>query len=125
MAYINDYVLDLALAYIDTSANRLDICSQEPTTYTEATVTYTLGNKTSITVSAPADRVAAGNGRKVTISAITDGSVTGTATATHWAIVDTGNSRLVATGLLSSSQAVTSGNTFTLAAFDIGIPDAV
>lgn len=122
MAFIADYVLDAALAKLDTEANRLDICSQEPTTYAEATSTYTLGNKTSLSVGAPADR--SPSGRKVTVAAITDGSVTGTGTASHWAIVDTGNSRLLATGALSSSQAVTNGNTFTLGAFDIGIPDA-
>jgi hypothetical protein len=122
MPFIADYILDAALAKLDTEANRLDICSQEPTTYTEATSTYTLGNKTSLSVGAPADRTP--NGRRVTVAAITDGTVTGTATATHWAIVDTGNSRLLATGSLSSGQAVTSGNTFTLGAFDIGIPDA-
>lgn len=122
MSLIADYVLDAALAKLDTEANRLDICSQEPTTYAEATSTYTLGNKTSLSVGAPADR--SPSGRKVTVAAITDGSVTGTGTASHWAIVDTGNSRLLATGALSSSQAVTNGNTFTLGAFDIGIPDA-
>jgi hypothetical protein len=122
MAFISDYVFDLALAYIDTGANRLDICSQEPVTYTQAVTTYTLGNKTGISVGAPTDRTP--TGRKVVVAAITDGSVTGTATATHWAICDTGNSRLIATGQLSASQAVTSGNTFTLAAFDIGIADA-
>jgi hypothetical protein len=123
MAYINDYVFDLALGYINTGGNRLDICSQEPTTYAQAITTYSLGNKTGISVGAPTD--ASPNGRKVVVSAITDGSVTGTATASHWAVVDTGNSRLIATGQLAASQAVTAGNTFTLAAFDIGITDAV
>ena len=123
MAYLNDYVLDLALAYLATSGNRLDICSQEPTSYTEATSTYTLGNKTSLSIGAPADRTP--NGRKVTVAAITAGSVTATDTATHWAISDTSGTRLIATGALSSSQAVTASNTFTLAAFDVGIPDAV
>jgi hypothetical protein len=122
MALISDYCFDLALAYIDTNANRLDITSQEAVTYAGATTTYTLGNKTSLSVGAPTDRTP--TGRMVTVAAITDGTVTGTATATHWAISDTGNSRLIATGLLSSSQAVSSGNTFTLAAFNIGIADA-
>lgn len=122
MAFIADYVLDAALSKLDTEANRLDITSTEATTYTEATSTYTLGNKTSLSVGSAADR--SPNGRKVTVAAITDGSVTGTGTAAYWAIVDTGNSRLLATGALSASQSVTSGNTFTLAAFDIGIPDA-
>jgi hypothetical protein len=60
----------------------------------------------------------------VTIAAITDGIVTATGTATHWAITDTANSRLLATGSLSASQVVTNGNMFTLGAFDIGIPGA-
>jgi len=123
MAYLNPYVLDLALAYLDTSGNRLDICSQEPTTYTEATSTYTLGNKTSLSIGAPEARTP--DGRKVIVAAITDGDVTATDTATHWAISDTSGTRLIATGSLSAPQAVTSSNTFTLGAFDIGIPAAV
>lgn len=121
MAFLNDRVLDNGLTILDTEANRLDICSAEPTTYAEATSTYTLGNKTSLSVGAPADR--SPSGRKVTVAAITDGTVSGTGTATHVAVVDTVNSRLLAVQALSASQAVTSGNTFTLPAFDIGIPD--
>ena len=121
MAYLNDRVLDNGLTVLDTEANRLDICSQEPATYAEATSTYTLGNKTSLSVGAPGD--ASPNGRKVTVAAITDGTVTGTDDATHWAITDTVNSRLLAAGSLSAGQLVTSGNTFTLAAFDVRIPD--
>ena len=122
MPFINDRVFDLGLNVLDTEANRLDICSSEPTTYTQATSTNTLGNKTSISIAAPSDR--SPNGREVIVAAITDGSVTATNTATHWAITDTGTSRLLATGALAASQAVTSGNVFTLAAFAIGIPDA-
>ena len=123
MAFIADRVLDLGLNILSTEANRLDICSSEPATYAAATTTASLGNKTSLSVGAPAERTP--DGRRVTVAQITDGSVTGTDTATHWAIVDTANSRLLATGSLSASQAVTDGNTFTLDAFDIGIPGAV
>lgn len=122
MAFITDYVFDAALSKLDTEANRLDICSTEPTTYTQAITTYSLGNKTSLSVGAPADR--SPNGRKVTVAAITDGNVTATGTAAYWSIVDTANSRLLATGALSASQAVTNGNTFSIGAFDIGIADA-
>lgn len=122
MPFIADRVLDNGLTVLDTEANRLDICSSEPTTYTAATSTASLGNKTALSVGAPAAR--SPSGRRVTVAAISDGSVTGTGTATHWAITDTANSRLLATGSLSASQSVTSGNTFTLAAFDIGIPGA-
>lgn len=121
MATLNDRVFDNGLTVLDTEANKILVTSQEATTYTEANATYALGNSTSLSISAPADRT--GGGREVTVSAISDGTVTGTGTVTHYALVDTSNSRLLATGSLTASQAVTSGNTFTLGAFTIGIPD--
>lgn len=121
MATIGDRVLDSGLSALDTEANRIDITSQEATTYAEATSTYTLGNSTTLSIGAPADRGA--GGREVTVAALTDGTVTGTGTATHFAITDTGNSRLLVTGALNASQSVTSGNAFTVATFTVGIPD--
>lgn len=121
MATLNDRVFDNGLTVLDTEANAIHITSQEATTYANATSTYTLGNSTSLSIGAPQDRT--GGGREVVVAAITDGSVTGTGTATHYAIVDTVNSRLLATGSLSASQSVTSGNTFTLSSVSIGIPD--
>ena len=123
MASIADRVYDNGLTVLDTEANKILITSAEATTYTQANATYALGNSTSLSIGAPAAR--SGGGREVTIAAITDGSVTATGTATHYAIVDTANSRLLATGSLSASQAVTSGNTFTLSSAKIGIPGAV
>ncbi|MBQ59093.1 MAG: hypothetical protein CMA66_00930 [Euryarchaeota archaeon] len=121
MATLNDRVLDSGLTTLDTEANRIDVCSQEPTTYAEATSTYTLGNSTSLSGAAPSDR--SGGGREVVFAAITDGSITGTGTATHYSISDTNNSRLLVTGSLSASQSVTNGNSFTGASFATGIPD--
>lgn len=121
MATLNDRVLDNGLTVLDSEADRVDICSSEPTTYSAATGSASLGNTTSISISAPAN--ASPNGRKVTLAAITGASVTATGTATHYAITDVSESRLLATGALSSSQAVTSGNTFSLTASDIRIPD--
>ena len=121
MATLDNRVFDNGLTILDTEANKVLVTSQEAGTYTEANSTYALGNSTSLSIGAPADR--SGGGRKVAVASITDGSVTGTGTATHYALVDTNNSRLLATGALTASQSVTSGNTFTLATFDIGIPD--
>jgi len=121
MATLGDRVFDNGLTVLDTEANAIHVTSQEATDYTEATSTYTLGNSTSLSIGSPEDR--SGGGRKVVVAAISDGSITGTGTATHYAIVDTANSRLLATAALTASQSVTSGNTFTLATFDIGIPD--
>ena len=122
MALIADYIFDLALAELDTATTTLYITNAEATTYAQASSTFKLGTKTALSIGAPADRTP--NGRKVTIAAITDGVVDSTGTATHWAITKAGTT-LMATGALSASQAVTATNTFTLAAFDIGIPDAV
>ena len=63
------------------------------------------------------------DGRRVIVPAITDGSVTATQTAGWWALTN-GAAILVAAGALSSSQGVTSGNTFTLDAISITIRDA-
>jgi len=123
MATLNDRVFDQGLSVLDLEANQIHVTSQEATTYAEAITTYTLGNSTSLSIGAPQDRT--GGGREVVVAAITDGSVTGTGTATHYAIVDTVNSRLLATSTLTASQSVTSGNTFTLSSVAIGIPDPV
>lgn len=122
MAFLHDDVLDNGLSEIAAAANALHICSQQPASYAAATSTYTLGNKATPTVGSPSDR--SGGGREVVVSAITNGTVTATGTATHWALVDTAGSRLLATAALSASQAVTNGNTFTLTSFAVGIPDA-
>lgn len=119
--YLHDDVFDSGLSVLDTLVENLYICSTLPTTFTEASSTYALGVKAAPTVSAPGDRT--GGGRKVTVSAITDGTVSATGTAGFYALTDDSASKLLAQGDLSSTQAVTSGNTFTLTAFDIGIPD--
>tara|TARA_R100001086_G_scaffold56637_1_gene25596 strand:+ start:589 stop:969 length:381 start_codon:yes stop_codon:yes gene_type:complete len=124
MPFIRDAAFDAGLNNIRDDVGALYICSQEPTTYTEATATYDLGSKTSPTVGSVEN--GASSGRRIITSAITDGSVSDTGTATHWALVKTtATTDLLATGTLSSSQSVTSGNTFTLTAFSITFPDAV
>ncbi len=124
MPFLDDRVFDNGLTVLDTEANRLDICSSEPTTYTQATSTLTLGNKTLGAGDIGAPAAGSPNGRQVTVQALTSGSVTATGTATHYAITDTGNSRLLATGALSASQSVTNGNTFSTSSFTIRIPQA-
>ena len=108
------------LNYISSNAENLVICSDEPANYA-AVAGLTLGTKTSVVVSG----TAAGDvsGRKVTVSSFTNGSVSGNGTASHWAIVDVTGTELLAAGPLASSQSVTNGNTFTLTAFDIELPD--
>jgi (4-O-methyl)-D-glucuronate---lignin esterase len=68
--------------------------------------------------------IAAGapNGRKVAMTAITDGSISANGTAAYWATVDSGNSRLLASGSLDISRAVVSGAQFKLPSFSVTMP---
>lgn len=121
MAYLNDNALDAGLAYVITNGTRIDLCSSEPANYA-AVAGISLGNKTGLTLTAAAN--GAVSGRRTTTPAITDGTTTATGTATHWALTN-GSSILVATGSLTASQGLTSGNPFTLDAISITIPDAI
>jgi len=123
MPALNDRVFDSGLVIIDNETTALHILSADPGLTYANIATYTLGNKSAPAIAAPADR--SGGGRQVTVSAITDGSVTANGTASHYALIDATNSRILASGALSATQVVTSGNTFTLTQFIIGIPDPV
>jgi hypothetical protein len=118
MAFLDDSVYDAALNVVKNNATILHICSGLPANYA-GIAAVTLGNKASPAFTGPTD--ATPNGRKVTVTAITDGTVTGTGTATHYAIAS--GSVLLAANTITS-QAVTSGNTFTTPAIIIRQPDA-
>ena len=119
--YIHPDAYDLALVGISGSAENLYVCNAEPTSFAEASSTYTLGSKSSPTFTGPA----AGDvsGRKITVDAISDGSVSADGNACWIALTDDSLSKLLATQVLSASQALTNGNTFSLTAFDIEIQD--
>ena len=124
MPYLDTTVLDAALSAIRAGVTAIHLCSAEPATYTAATSTNTLGNKTFAAngaFGAPGAR--SPNGRKITSTPINDGAVTANGTGVAWAAV--GGTTLYAANLLASSQPVTSGNQFTLPAFDVGMPAAV
>ncbi len=123
--FITDEAFDAGLDYLDTNGTRVDVQhTAEATTYSLATTdnVNSIGNKTGLNTGAPAD--GAIDGRKVTVPAITDGTVTETATAGFWALTD-GTSLLLATGPLTATQAMTDLNTFSLDAIILAIRDAV
>ncbi len=121
-------VLDAALNYIATNGGRLDICSTQPTTYAEATSTYSLGNVTLTTGAGGASYSAIADGttsgRKITVAAVSGISVTATGSAQHVAISKTtATTELLYVTTLASAQSVTSGNTANVAAWTIEIAD--
>jgi len=122
MASLTNTVLDAALNVLTTNGDRIDLCTSAPTTYAGIS-SVSVGNFGSLSIGSPADR--SGGGREVTVAAVSSGSpgsITAGGTASHYAISN-GSTTLYATGTLSADQVVTSGNTFTLASFTIGIPD--
>ena len=123
MASLSDTVLDAALNSIGSNCENLYITSDtaEPTTFTHASSTYKLGTKATPGFTGPAEGDA--SGRKITVDAITDGTVDTGGNAKYWALCDNSLSELQAVGLLASEQVVTAANTFTLTAFDLEIPD--
>lgn len=125
MPFLNDNTLDNGLAALKAAADRIYICSAEPATFTAATSTNALGNKTLSAGAVFPAAIAAGSpsGRKLTTVAVTDGNVTATGTASHWAVVTNGSSRLEVAQALSASQSVTNGNQFSLAAADVRLPN--
>jgi len=121
---VGDYALDNGLNAIKNLADKIYICTNDPANFTDAVSTYALGNKNFGAGGAfGAPGVGSPNGRVVASTQITDGSVTATGTAAKWAVVDSVNSRLLANGSLAATQAVTAGNTFTLASFNIRLPN--
>lgn len=117
----NDSMLDAAFDWVD-QADRMFICSAQPTTYTEASSTYCLA---TVTMTADTDYTKANgdtSGRKVTVAAKSGQSVSASGTATHVALGKSGTTTLYYV-TTCTSQALTSGNTVSIPAWDIEIAD--
>lgn len=128
VASLEDRVLDFGLNVLDIESTHLLICGHqgsptEPTTYAQASTTYLLGFKSWGSGNVFGTPHSATTSRQVSSAQINDGTITTTGTAAWWAVTDSANSRLLAHGSLSASQAVTGGNSFTLAPFNIRIPN--
>ncbi len=114
---ISDRLLDRGPQCLVDEVTRLVICSQDPTTFTEANSTYRIAYKDAPSISLVDGTV---DGRAALVAAITDGVVDpggGSTSGEAWALVDMTNSRLLRTGAITGDQVLTFGNTFTLAAF--------
>lgn len=117
----HDDVLDNGPNYVKTNGNKMVLCSQEPTTYTEANTTYKLAE----VAMAGGDYTNANgdvSGRKLTVAAKNGVSVSATGTSNHAAIVDTVTSKLLYV-TTHTAQALTSGNTVNIGSWKMEIAD--
>lgn len=92
----------------------LHVCSQEPTTYSEASLNYSLGYKTGPIISGPF-----GDPRNIQIQSFDDGIASGVGIGTHWALVSA--QELLATGLLDEGVNMVGGYSFGSLDFQIQI----
>lgn len=121
---IHDDVLDAALDVIATG-NEIVVCSAQPTTYAEAHTTYMLVTHVMTAGDGNGDYTIGNgdaSGRKVAVTQQANITITNSGTATHVAITDTGNSKLLLV-TTCTSQALTAGNTVTIPTFDDEIAD--
>lgn len=114
--WANDTVMDAALGIVD-NATIMNVCSAQPTTRTEAVTTYSLAD-VAPTFTGPANGDT--SGRKITVDQKSAVAIDTTGTATHVALSD-GSTLLYVT--TCTSQALTSGGTVTIPAWDIEIAD--
>ena len=114
-----DAMLDAGLAYISSNVTQIFVCDTQPTTYAEASSTYALTSTETPTFTGPANGDA--SGRKLTIDEEADMTITSTGTALHVALTSADTLIYVTT---CTSQALTSGGTVTIPAWDIEIADA-
>jgi hypothetical protein len=114
-----DAMIDAALDYV-AAGDFMVVCSAEPTTYAEANATYMLAK----VAMAGGDFAKANDtsGRKVTMGAKSGVSITNGGTATHVAIIKSGDTtlRYVTT---CTGQVLTSGGTVDFPAWKINIQD--
>jgi hypothetical protein len=122
-AQLETIALDFGLNQLHTNVTHITVCAAEPTSYAIATSTGLLGfNSFGASNAFGVPATSSASLRAVSSAAVTAGTITTNGTANWWAAVDETNSSLYAHGSLSASQVVTAGNTFSLASFNISIP---
>ena len=91
---VHNDVLDGALNIVKNNATRMTVCSDEPTTYAEGNATYALAD---VTVASGDFTNADGDtsGRKCTVAAKSGVLIDASGTATHIALLDVTNSKLL------------------------------
>jgi hypothetical protein len=118
---VHDDVLDGALNIIKNNCTRMTACNAQPTTYTEGNATFALADVTM----ASGDFTAANgdtSGRKVTIAAKNGVLIDTTGTATHVALLDVTNTKLLYV-TTCTSQALTAAQTVNFPAWKVEIAD--
>jgi len=122
---LHNDTFDAMLNYIANNGDKLCVCSAEPTTYTQAVTTYELADVTLTKGAGNGDYTIGDgdvSGRKLAVAEQANIDVDVAGTATHIAIVDVSNTKLL---LVTTcvSQAVSAGGKVTIQTFDCEVGD--
>lgn len=118
MSYLNARVLDRGIESLVAEVTRLTVHATEPADYASADA-GALGSKVGVSIFGPQN---AAVGRKAVVGPVADGLAAANGTAAFWALLDDNNDRLLASAPLFNTLAVSAGNAFTVAAFDVTLP---
>ena len=118
---ISNNVLDAALNYIKNNCDEMNVCSTEPTTYTEAITTNMLAD---VAMASGDFTVGEGdtNGRKCAVSAKSAVAIDNSGNAEHVALTYSGGTELLAV-TQCTSQSLTAGGTVDVPTWDMEIAD--
>jgi hypothetical protein len=127
--WMNDSFADSALDWLSSNGKKMYVCttaisSASVPNYTKVTSTAALTG--AITMSTSSDYTKAvgdSSGRKVTVAQKASISVTASGTGARVCLVDSTGSGTVAYVTTCTSQALTSGNTVTIPAWDVEVAD--
>lgn len=117
----SDACIDGGLTYISENAAKIFVCTTAAiTTYAEASATYNLTTGSAVTSA----NLVIGNGdvsgRKIAVAAQSSLNISTSGTAGHIAVTSSDTLLIVTT---CTTQALTSGNTVTVPAWDLEIAD--
>jgi hypothetical protein len=125
-----DRVLDFGLGVLVNESKQFSVCTTQPTTYAQAITApagggYSLGiyNYAGPAFTGPVAN-ASPTGRKVSLTPISSATISVAGTAAFWAVVDSVNSRLLASGPFTAPIAVSPALGFKVGTFDIVIANA-
>lgn len=124
-AHIEAIVINTALAYLATNGDQVNLCGTEPTNYTEANATYRLATATAgagFTAPLFGGATVNGNNQRTTTAAIANATVNTTGTALWVAYSKSTATAALLVVMSMTSQVLTSGNTWSMAASTVDIP---
>jgi hypothetical protein len=120
---VHDDVLDGALNIIKNNCTRMTACSAEPTTYAQANATYALAD-VAMASGDFTNANGSSSGRKTTVAAKSGVLIDTSGSATHIALLDVTNSKLLYVTTCTAQALTANGsNTVNFPAWAIEIAD--